>query len=74
MISHQVESDVTSPSSDNSVSFKITPEVTHGDDHATDENADDFEDQGHVMGNVQDSTAVERVRRNLYKPSWLTTI
>ena len=64
-----MESDATPPSSDSSVSFEIPPEMTHGDDHVTDENADDFEDQGHIMGNVYDSTVVERARRNPYKPS-----
>ena len=54
-----MESDATPPSPDSSVSFKITPEVTQGDDHIADEDGDD--NQGHIAGNVQDSIAVERV-------------
>ena len=51
-ISQHVESDATPPSSDNSVSFEITPEVTQCGDHVA--YADD-EDQGQIMGDVQDS-------------------
>jgi len=47
-----VESDATSPSPNSSVSFEITPEVTQGDDHAADENADDVEDQEQVMRDI----------------------
>ena len=39
-ISQQVESDATPPSPDSSVSFEITPEMTQGDDHIADEDAD----------------------------------
>jgi len=45
MISHQVEGDATPPSPDSSVSFEVTLEVTQGDDHVADEDADDIEDQ-----------------------------
>jgi len=44
-ISHQVESNATPPSPDSSVSFEVTLEVTQGDDHVADEDADDIEDQ-----------------------------
>ena len=44
MISQQVESGATLPSPDKSISFKITPEVTHGVDHVVNEDVDD-EDQ-----------------------------
>jgi len=57
MISKQVENAATLPSPDSSVSFEITPKGTQGDDHVADD-----EDQGHVMGDVQDSTAIERIQ------------
>ena len=70
-IPQQGESDATLPSPNSLVSFEITPEVTHGDDYVADEDAND--DQGHVMGKVQNSITVGRARRNLCKPNWLTT-
>ena len=42
-ILQQVQSDVTPPSPDSSVSFEITPEMTQGDDYIADEDADDVE-------------------------------
>jgi len=60
MISQQVESEATPPSPDSSVSFEIILEVTQGENHVTDEDADDDKDQEHVMGDVQDSFAVGR--------------
>jgi len=59
-ILQHVKSDATPPSSNSSVSLKITLEKTQGDDHVVDENADDVEDQGHVMSVVQDYIAVRR--------------
>ena len=56
-ISQQVESDATPPTQDSSVSFHITPDMTRGDDQA-DEDVDDIDDQGQVMSDVQDFTAV----------------
>ena len=47
--------------------------MTQGGDHGANEDADDDEDQGPVMGDVQDSITVERTRRNPCKPSWLST-
>ena len=44
-ISQQVENDATPLSPDSSVSFDITPEVTHDDDHVADEDANDVKDQ-----------------------------
>ena len=38
--------------------------VTQGSDHVADENAANDEDQGPVMGDIQDSIVVERTRRN----------
>jgi len=38
----------------------------------SDQDADD-DDQGQAMGDVQKFIAVERIWRNLHKPSWLTT-
>ena len=57
-ISQQVESDATLPFLDSSVSFDITPEVTQDGDHVANEDADD-EDQGKVMGDVQDSITLK---------------
>jgi len=68
-----VESDATSPSLGRSVSLKIIPTVTQGSDHVAEQDADDDEDQGQVMGDVYKSVTVGRPRRNLRKPSWLTT-
>ena len=44
MILQQVESDVTSPSLNRSVSLEIIPVVTQGGDHVADQDVDD-EDQ-----------------------------
>ena len=72
-ISQQVENNSTSPSLDKSVSFEIIPAMTQGDDHVADHDADDDEDQGQTMAYIQESFTVGRARRNLRKPSWLTT-
>ena len=73
-ISQQVESDANSPSLEDSASVRIIPRVTQGSDQAVEEDAEDVE-EGHeqIMGNVPDSTAVERPRRNTRRPGWLTT-
>jgi len=47
--------------------------VTQGSDHVTDQDTDDDVDQGQPMGDVHESIAVGRTRRNSRKPSWLTT-
>ena len=47
--------------------------VTQGSDHVTGQDADNNEDQGQTMGDVQESIAVGRARRNSHKSSWLST-
>ena len=47
--------------------------MTQGSNHVVKHDADDNEDQGHAMGDVHESIAVGRTRRNPRKPSWLTT-
>ena len=47
--------------------------MTQGSDHVADQDADDDVDQGQAMGDVYESIAVGRTRRNLRKPTWLTT-
>jgi len=47
--------------------------VTQGDDQVAKQDADNDENQGQAMGNVQESIAVGRTQRNPRKPSWLTT-
>ena len=56
-----------------SVLFEIIPTVTQDSDHVAEQDADDDEDQGHVMGDVHESVVVGRPRRNPRIPSWLTT-
>ena len=72
-ILQQVSSDATIPSLDRSVSFEIIPAVIQNGDHIADQDADDDEDQGHVMYNVQESIVVGRTLRNSRKLSWFTT-
>ena len=51
-----MESDAISLSLEKSVSFEVITSVTQGGDHAADQNVvDDDEDQGQVIGNVQES-------------------
>ena len=71
-VSQQVESDATSPSLERSVYLEIIPTVTQDSDHVVEQDVDDEEDQGHVMGDVHKFIAVGRSRRNPRKPSWLT--
>ena len=68
-----MESDAISPSLKRLVSLEIIPTVTQGSDHVAEQDADDDRDQGQVMGDVYESIAVEKIRRNPRKPSWLTT-
>jgi len=72
-VSQQEESDATSLSLERSVSLEIIPKVTQGSNQVAQQDADDNEDQGHVMGDFHESVAVEKPRRNSRKPSWLTT-
>jgi len=46
--------------------------VTQGSDHVAEQDADDHEDHGQAMGDIHESMAVGRTRRNSRKPSWLT--
>jgi len=62
-ITQQVESDATSPSLERSVSLEITPTVTQGSDHATDQDTDVNEDQEQAMGDVHESIVVGRTRK-----------
>ena len=67
-VSQQVENDATSPSLERSISLEIIPKVTQGSDQVAEQDADDDEDQGHVMGDVHESVAVGRPRR--YRSRW----
>ena len=67
-----MESDATSPSLERSVSLEIISKVTQGSDQVAEQGADD-EDQGQLVGDVHESVAVGRPRRNSCKPSRLTT-
>ena len=70
----QVKNDANPLSLESSASVRIIPKVTQGNDQADDEvDADDEEGQEQVMGDVPDSTAVRRPRRNTRKSGWLTT-
>ena len=67
-----MESDATSPSLERSESLEIIPKVTHGSDQVAELDADDDEDQEQVMGDVHESIAVGRPKRNSRKLSLLT--
>ena len=71
-VSQRVKSDATSPFLEKSVSLEIIPTVTQDSDQVAEQDADDDEDQGQIMGDVHESIAVGRTRRNSCKPSWLT--
>jgi len=47
--------------------------VTQDGDQVVEQNVDDEEDQGKVIGDVQEFIAVGRTRRNPCRSSWLTT-
>jgi len=72
-ISLQVESGATSPCLERLVSLEIMPKVTQDSDQVAKQDADDDENQGHIMGNVHESVTVGRPRRNSRKSSWLIT-
>ena len=59
-VSQQVESDVTSPSLESSVSLEIIPTVIQDSDHVAKQDVDDNENEGQVMGDVHESVAVGR--------------
>ena len=63
-ISQQIESDASSTSLERSVSLEIIPTVTQGSDHVADQDTDDDEDQGQVMGDVHESIAIRKTKRN----------
>ena len=67
-VSQQVEIDANPPSLEDSASVRIIPRVTQGSDQAVEEDAEDEEGQEQVMGNIPDSTAVERPRRTTRRP------
>ena len=71
-VSQQVENDANPLSLESSASVRIIPRVTQGNDQAVEEDAEVEEGQEQVMGNVPDSTAVERPRRNTRRPGWLS--
>ena len=54
----QVESDATLPSLEKSVSLEIILKVTQGSDQVAEQDADDDEDQGHIMCDVHESVTV----------------
>ena len=68
-----MENDANPLSLESSASVRIIPRVTQGNGQADEVDADDEEDQEQIMGDVPDSTAVRRPRRNTRKPGWLTT-
>jgi len=72
-ILQQAKSDATLQSLERLVSFGVIPSVTRGDDQIAEQDADNDENQGQTMGNVQESIAVEKIWRNSRKPGWLTT-
>jgi len=67
-ILQRVESDATSSYLDRTISLEIIPAVTQGIDHVTDQDADNDEDQGQALGDVQKSIEVGRGCRNPHKP------
>jgi len=67
-ISQQVESDATLPSLDRIVSLEITPEVTRVGDHIANHDAQNGEDQGQAISDVQKSIAAGRAREIHVKP------
>ena len=69
-ILQQVESDAIPPSLDISVSFETKSSVTQGGNHVAEQDADDDENQGHAMGNVQEFIAIGITQKN---PCMLTT-
>ena len=71
-VSQLVENDANPPSLESSVSLRIMPKVTQGNDQVAEVDADDDEDQEQIMGDVLESSAVRRPRKNTRKPSWLT--
>ena len=72
-VSQQVKNDANPLSLESSASVRIIPRVTQGNYQADEVDADDEEGQEQIMGDVPDSTAVRRPRRNTRKSGWLTT-
>ena len=59
-----MESDATSLSLERLVSLEIIPTMKQGSDYVADQDADIDEDQGQVMGDVHESIAIRKTRRN----------
>jgi len=72
-VPQQVESDATPRTPSSSISFKIPLTVTWYENHAADEDTKNGENQGHIMGQVQNSVAARWGRRNPQKYAWLIT-
>ena len=67
-ILQQVESDATLPFLERSVSLKIIPALTQGDDHVAGQDADDDENQGQAMSDVQESLQLKEPREIHVRP------
>ena len=68
-----MENDANPLSLESSTSLRIMPRVTQGNDQVAEVDAVVDEDQEQIMGDVPESSAVRRPRRNTRKPGWLTT-
>ena len=68
-----MESNSTPRTLGSSVSFEILLTLTRDENHVANEDTEGTENQEQVMGQVQDSVAAGRERRNSQKPAWLTT-
>ena len=68
-VSQQEESEATPRIPGSSISFKIPAIVTRAEIHVADEDTEDIENQGQGIGQVQDSFAAGRDRRNPQKPT-----
>ena len=67
-IPQHVESDATPHTPSSSVSLEFPPIVTPDENHIVDKDTEDIENQEHVIGQIHDSIAVGRGRRNPQKP------
>ena len=69
-VSQQVESVAIPRTPGSSVVFEIPPTMTRDENHVTDEDTEDIENQGQGIGQVQDSFAAGKDRRNPQKPTY----
>ena len=67
-VSQPVENDADPLSLESTASLRIMSRVTQGNGQAAEVDADDDEDQEQIMGDVPNSSAVRRPRRNTRKP------